>query len=130
MVLPSFNLDLAPDAIRPFVIRFVFSTLISIEYLVQFFCLDYQIELLVPAFLSKLFILLLPSLIVHSYISRVTGIFLSTKMLKQVDESSHPCLTPTVVLNYSPVQALIESYVVFINTMTYNDLFYKRSSVN
>ena len=28
---------------------------------------------------------------------------LSRKMLKRVDESRHPCRTPTVVLNHSPV---------------------------
>ena len=31
---------------------------------------------------------------------------LSKKMLKRVGESRHPCRTPTVVLNHSPVLAL------------------------
>ena len=32
--------------------------------------------------------------------------FLSRKMLKMVGESRHPCRTPTIVLNHSPVLPL------------------------
>ena len=36
----------------------------------------------------------------------VSHMILSRKMLKRVGESKHPCRTPTVVLNHSPVLPL------------------------
>ena len=41
-----------------------------------------------------------------SWSSKVSHIILSRKMLKRVGESRHPCRTPTVVLNHSPVLPL------------------------
>ena len=77
------------------------------------FCRDFLLELLAPA---------LPQL--EHLCHRQTGnIFaacanlpimffqgirhdLSRKMLKRVGDRRHPCLTPTVVLNYSPIDAI------------------------
>ena len=38
--------------------------------------------------------------------SKASHMILSRKMLKRVGESGHPCRTPTVVLNHSPVLPL------------------------
>ena len=43
---------------------------------------------------------------VPSWSSNVSHMILSRKMLKRVGESKHPCRTPTVVLNHSPVLPL------------------------
>ena len=45
-------------------------------------------------------------LILPSWSSKASHMILSRKMLKRVDESRHPCLTPAVVLNHSPVLPL------------------------
>ena len=47
-----------------------------------------------------------PKLTLPSWSSNASHMILSRKMLKRVGESSHPCRTPTVVLNYSPVLPL------------------------
>ena len=41
-----------------------------------------------------------------SWSSKASHMILSRKMLKSVGESRHPCRTPTVVLNHSPVLPL------------------------
>ena len=38
--------------------------------------------------------------------SKASHMILSRKMLKRVGESRHPCRTPTVVMNHSPVLPL------------------------
>ena len=52
--------------------------------------------------MSRLPMLALPS-------SKASHMILSKKMLKRVGESRHPCRTPTVVLNHSPVLPLIRT---------------------
>ena len=47
-----------------------------------------------------------PMLTLPSWSSSASHMILSRKMLKRVGESRHPCRTPTVVLNYSPVLPL------------------------
>ena len=47
-----------------------------------------------------------PMLTLPSWSSKASHMILSRKMLKRVGESRHPCRTPTVVLNHSPVLPL------------------------
>ena len=47
-----------------------------------------------------------PMLTLPSWSSSASQMILSRKMLKSVGESRHPCRTPTVVLNHSPVLPL------------------------
>ena len=47
-----------------------------------------------------------PMLTLPSWSSNVSHMILSRKMLKRVGESEHPCRTPNVVLNHSPVLPL------------------------
>ena len=47
-----------------------------------------------------------PMLTLPSWSSNASHMILSRKMLKRVDESRHPCETPTVVLNQSSVLPL------------------------
>ena len=47
-----------------------------------------------------------PMLILPSWSSNASHLILSRKMLKRVGENRHPCRTPTVVLNQSPVLPL------------------------
>ena len=47
-----------------------------------------------------------PMLTLPSWSSNASHTILSMKMLKRVGESKHPCRTPTVVLNHSPVLPL------------------------
>ena len=54
----------------------------------------------------KFVIFLPPMLTVPSWSSSASVIILSKKMLKRVGESTQPCLTPTVVLNQSPMLLL------------------------
>ena len=54
----------------------------------------------------KLVIVLPPMLTVPLRSSRSSVIILSQKMLKRVSESRQPCLTPTMVLNQSPIFAI------------------------
>ena len=47
-----------------------------------------------------------PMLILPSWSSNASHMILSRKMLKRVGASRHPCQTPIVVLNHSPVMPL------------------------
>ena len=47
-----------------------------------------------------------PMLTLSSWSSSASHMILSRKMLKRVGERRHPCRTPTVVLNHSPVLPL------------------------
>ena len=49
-----------------------------------------------------------PMLTLPSWLSNASHMVLSRKMLKRVGKSRHPCRTPTVVLNHSPVRAAVE----------------------
>ena len=99
-----------------FVISLVFSALISILYLVQVLS-----RLSTRAFSScsssaresmssanhRLVIFLPPMLTFPSCSSRASDMIRSRKMLKRVGDRRHPCLTPTVVLNHSPMLPFI-----------------------
>ena len=54
----------------------------------------------------KLVISRRPMLTLLSWSSNASHMILSRKMLKRVGESRHPCRTPTVVVNHSPVLPL------------------------
>ena len=98
-----------------FVITFVLSGPISILYLVVVVS---RRSTRTPASTSsfafttmssakrKLVISRPPMLTLPSRSSNVTYMILSRKMLKRAGESRHPCRTPTVVLNHSPVLPL------------------------
>ena len=47
-----------------------------------------------------------PMLTLPSWSSKASHIILSRKMLKRIGESLHPCRTPTLVLDHSPVLPL------------------------
>ena len=97
-----------------FVITFVLSGPISILYLVMVlsrWCIR------TPASSSSAFTTMSsakqklvmshpPMLTLPSWSSKASHKILSRKMLKRVGESRHPCRTPTVVLNHSPVLPL------------------------
>ena len=55
----------------------------------------------------RLVIFLPPMLTFPSCSSRASDIIRSRKMLKRVGDRRHPCLTPTVVLNHSPMLPFI-----------------------
>ena len=55
----------------------------------------------------RLVIFLLPMLIFPSCSSRASDMIRSRKILKRVVNRAHPCLTPTVVLNHSPMLPII-----------------------
>ena len=97
-----------------FVITFVLSGLISILYLVVVLS---RRSIRTPAFSSSAFTTMLsakrklvmsrpPMLTPSSWSSKASHMILSRKMLKRVGESRHPCQTPTIVLNHSPVLPL------------------------
>ena len=65
-------------------------------------CQDTQLN--VPK--RRLVIVLPPMLTVPSWSSKVSVMILSRNMLKRVGESRHPCRTPTVVRNQSPMLLL------------------------
>ena len=63
-----------------------------------------------------------PMLTLPSWSSNASHMILSGKMLKRVDESRHPCRTPTVVLNQSVLWAL--SYIFSVTRMLLALLLY------
>ena len=99
-----------------FVISLVFSALISILYLVQVLsrrstrasisCF-YSASASMSSADRSLVIILPPMLTFPSYSSRASDMIRSRKMSKLVGDRSHPCLTPTVVLNHSPMLPFI-----------------------
>ena len=95
-----------------FVTIFVFSALISMPaafyFSSRFFTwfLSSSSEPASPSMSSakrRFVIVLPPALIEPTWVSSASSMILSKKMLKRVGESKHPCLTPTVVLNHSPM---------------------------
>lgn len=60
----------------------------------------------------KFVIVLPPILTVPMRSSSASAIILSRKILKRVGESKQPCLTPTVVLNQSPILLLKQTALV------------------
>ena len=99
-----------------FVINLVFSALISILYLVQvssirstrasYPCFS-SARTSMPSANRRLVMFLPPMITFPSCSSRASVIIRSRKMLKWVVERRHHCLTPTVVLNHSPMLPFI-----------------------
>ena len=72
-------------------------------------CVLYNITRLLT---EALVIVLPPMLTVHSWSSKASVMILSRNMLKRVGESRHPCRTPTVVRNQSPMLLLKRTALV------------------
>ena len=99
-----------------FVISLVFSALISILYLVQVLSrlstrasssCSSSARASMSSANRRLVIFLPPMLTFPSCSSRASDMIRSRKMLKRVGDRRHPCLTPTVVLNHSPMLPFI-----------------------
>ena len=95
-----------------FVISLVFSALISILYLVHVLSrlstrasssCSSSARASMSSANRRLVIFLPPMLTFPSCSSRAPDMIRSRKMLKRVGDRRHPCLTPTVVLNHSPM---------------------------
>ena len=65
-----------------------------------------------PSANRRLVIFLLSMLSFPSCSSRASGMIRSRKMLKRLSDRRHPCLTPTVVLNHSPMLPFIWTALV------------------
>ena len=107
-----------------FVISLVFSALIFILYLVQVLSRlsnrsSSSCSSSASASLSsanrRLVIFLPPTLTFPSCSSRASDMIRSRKMLKRVGDKRHHCLTPTVVLNHSPMLPFIWTALVALS---------------
>ena len=107
-----------------FVISLVFSALISILYLVQVLSrlssrasssCSSSARASMSSANRRLVIFLPPILTFPSCSSRASDMIRSRKMLKRVGDRRHPCLTPTVVLNYSPMLPFIWTALVALS---------------
>ena len=107
-----------------FVISFVFSALISILYLVQVLSIfptrasssySSSARASMSSANRRLVIFLPPMLTFPSCSSRASDMIRSRKMLKRVGDRRHPCLTPTVVLNHSPMLPIIWAALVALS---------------
>ena len=104
-----------------FMISLVFSALISILYLVQVLS---RLSTRASSYCSssarasmssadrRLVIFLPPMLTFPSCSSMASDIIRSRKMLKRVGDRTHPCFTPTLVLNHSPMLPFIWTALV------------------
>ena len=117
----SFHLYLSLDAIGTVVISLVISALISILYLVQVLSrlstrasssCSYSARAAMSSANRRLVIFLPPMLTFPSCSFRASDMMRSRKMLKRVGDRRHPCLTPTVVLNNSPMLPFIWTALV------------------
>ena len=105
----TFYLYLSLDAIALFVISLVFSAPISILYLVQVLsrlsnrASSSSSRASMSSTNRRLVLFLPPMLTFLSCYSRASDMIRSRKMLKRVGDREHPCLTPIVVLNHSPI---------------------------
>ena len=107
-----------------FVISFVFSALMSILYLVQVlsrlstrassYCSS-SARVSMSSANRRLVIFLPPMLTFPSCSSRASDMIRSRKMLKRVGDRRHPCLTPTVALNHSPMLPFIWTALVALS---------------
>ena len=106
-----------------YVISLVFSALISILYLMQilsrlFTGASSSCSSSARASMSsanrRLVIFLPPMLTFPSCSSRASDMIRSRKMLKRVGDRRHPSLTPTVVLNHSPMLPFIWTALVAV----------------
>ena len=101
-----------------FVISLVFSDLSSILYLVQALsrlstrasssCSSSSVN-------RRLVIFLPPMLTFSLCSSKASDMIRSKKILRRVGGRSHPCLTPTVVLNHSPMRPFIWTALVALS---------------
>ena len=106
-----------------FVISLVFSALISILYLVQVLSrlsrasssCSSSARASMSSANRRLVIFLPPMLTFPSCSSRASDMICSRKMLKRVGDRRHPCLTPTVVLNHSPMLPFIWTALVALS---------------
>ena len=107
-----------------FVISLVFSALISILYLVQVLSrlstrASSSGSSSARASMSsanRRFVIFLPPMVTFpSCSSRASDMIRSRKMLKRVGDRRHPCLTPTVVLNHSPMLPFIWTALVALS---------------
>ena len=107
-----------------FVISLVFSALISILYLVQVLSrlstrasssCSSSARASMSSANRRLVIFLPPMLTFPSCSSRASDMIRSRKMLKRVGDRRHPCLTPTVVLNHSPMLPFIWTALVALS---------------
>ena len=99
-----------------FAISLVFSALISILYLVQVLSrlstrasssCSSSARVSMSSANRRLVIFLPPMLTFPSCSFRASAMIRSRKMLKRVGDRRHPCLTPTIVLNHSPILPFI-----------------------
>ena len=107
-----------------FVISLVFSALISILYLEQVLSrlstrasssCSSSARASVSSANRRLVIFQPPMLTFPSSSSTASDMIRSRKMLKRVGERRHPCLTPTVVLNHSPMLPFIWTALVALS---------------
>ena len=107
-----------------FVISLVFSVLISILYLVQVLSrlstiasssCSSSARTTMPSANRRLEIFLPPMLTFPLCYSRASDMIHSRKMLKRVGDRRHLCLTPTVVLNHSPMLPFIWTALVALS---------------
>ena len=107
-----------------FVIRLVFSALISYLYLKQVLSrlstrtsssCSSSARASMSSANCRLVIFLPPKLTSRSCSSRASDMIYSRKMLKWVGNRRHPCLTPTVVLNQSPMLPFIWTALVALS---------------
>ena len=106
------------------VINLVFSALICMPYVVEVLSRCYTrlsnsnsapARPSVSSVKHKFEIVLPPMLTVDLWSSSASAMILSRNMLKRVGESRQPCLTPTVVLNQSPVLPLKQTALVALS---------------
>ena len=107
-----------------FVISLVFSALISILYLVQVLSrlsttasssCSSSARASMSSANRRLVIFLPPMLTFPSCSSRASDMSCSRKLLKRVGDRRHHCLTPTVVLNHSPMLPFIWTALVALS---------------
>ena len=107
-----------------FVIRFLYSALISILYRVQILSrlstrasssCSSSARASMSSANHRLVMVLLPMHTFPTCTSRASDMILSRKILKRVGERRHSCLTPTVVLNHSPVLPFIWTALIALS---------------
>ena len=107
-----------------FVISLAFSALISILYLLKVLwrlstrastSCSSSAKASMSSANRRLVIFQPPMLTLPSCSSKASDMIHSRKMLKTVDDRRHPCLTPTAVLNYSPMLHFIWAGLVALS---------------
>ena len=120
-LLPKY---LSLDTIGAVCHHLIFSALISILYFVQVLLrlstrASSSCSSSARAFMSsanrRLVIFLPPMLTFPSCSSRASDMVRFRKMLKRVGDRRHPCLTPTVILNHSPMLPFIWTALIALS---------------